>query len=222
MGMLAVAVAHELRNPLAVIRAATYNIKIRNKNPILTKHLDHIEEKILESNHIINNLLNYAKIRMPKYAKVAVYHILNECIDDARKRFPGKSIRLVKKIDSIKGLIIDADPVQMQEIFCNLVTNSFQSIVGKGTVWVTAQVDQKTHVLEVTFKDTGIGIDKKDLGRIFEPFFTRKENGTGLGLTICNELVNLHFGRIDLVSEKNKGATFTVRIPTKVRSYPSL
>jgi len=215
LGILAATVAHELRNPLGVIKIAAYNIRKKRENSLLDKHLDNIEKKISESGQIINNLLSYSWIKIPSYEKIQIYDILNECIAFMKRRFRKHNISIVKKFKSTEKKLIEADPLQIREIFNNILTNAYQSVSNKkGKIEISERDDGKGSI-EISFKDNGMGIDKKDLERIFEPFFTRKSKGTGLGLTICNELVNLHGGRIDIKSKKSKETSVTVSLPIK-------
>ena len=215
LGTLAATVAHELRNPLGVIKTASYNIRRKRKNFFLDKHLDNIEKKILESNQIINNLLSYSRIKLPTYEKIEIYDILNECTAFTKRRFYKQNVSIVKKILPTKKKLIEADPLQIREIFNNILTNAYQSISNnKGRIEIVTR-DVGKNSLEISITDNGIGIDEKDLQKIFEPFFTRKSKGTGLGLTICNELVKLHGGKIDINSKKGEGTTVTITLRIK-------
>jgi signal transduction histidine kinase len=215
IGVLAATVAHELRNPLGVIRTAAYNIKRKAQNPLLESHLNNIEKKILESDQIINNLLFYSRLKMPHYESVRICDILNESIDFVAKRFRGSNVSVIKKINPVKKDLIDADPVQMSELFNNILNNSYDACADRNGVIEIRAVKDKRGNIEMFFKDNGVGIDKEDLKNIFEPFFTTKAKGTGLGLTVCNQIVSLHQGRISIDSEKGKGTTVAVIVPVK-------
>ena len=212
IGTLAATVAHELRNPLGVIKTASYNIRRKRKNFLLDKHLDNIEKKISESNQIINNLLSYSRIKIPTYEKIEIYELLNECISFMKKRFYNQNVSIFKNYGPTKKKFIDGDPLQIREIFNNILTNAYQSISNKkGKIEVMSR-DVGKNLFEINISDNGIGIDEEDLEKIFQPFFTRKSKGTGLGLTICNELVRLHGGKIDIKSKKGEGTTVTITL----------
>jgi len=215
IGTLAATVAHELRNPLGVIKTASYNIRRKRKSTLIDKHLDNIEKKISESDQIINNLLSYSRIKIPTYEKIEIYELLNECISFMKKRFYNQKVSIFKNYGPRKKKFIDGDPLQIREIFNNILTNAYQSILNKkGKIEVMTR-DVGKNLFEINISDNGIGIDEEDLDKIFQPFFTRKSKGTGLGLTICNELVRLHGGRIDIKSRKGEGTT--VRITLRVK-----
>ena len=222
IGTLASVIAHELRNPLSAIRIAAYNIKRKGQLTSLEKHFATIEKKIVESDQIINNLLFYSRLKMPHYQTFRVYEILNECIASAKKRFSEETISVDKKIDSIKKDYIEADPLQIGELFNNILNNAFEALSNrKGKIAIAAGKDGKDNI-EIIFRDNGVGIEDEDLKRIFEPFFTKKSKGTGLGLTVCNQVVNLHSGKIEIESKKDRGTTFTVILPMKKKKVEKL
>lgn len=215
IGTLAATVAHELRNPLGVILTAAYNIKMKSGEKGIRKHLVNIEKKIFESNQIINNLLNYARIKMPEYRRIRIDILLNECVMFAKKRFRKRGIAVEKEWQDVKGKFVQVDPVQMREVFNNILNNAFQAIQEKrGSIRVYAAADQRGF-LRISVKDNGVGIDEKKLGKVFEPFYTTKPKGTGLGLTICKDLVEMHGGRIYIETKHGNGTIVTVKLPVE-------
>jgi PAS domain S-box-containing protein len=217
IGTLAATVAHELRNPLGVINVAVYNLrkKMPEKSNDMLQHLTNIEKKVAESGQIINNLLVFAKMKMPLFEKTDIYKLVEECVVTVKKRFGGKKIAIKTGLTSIKGLLVEADALQIKEVFTNIITNAFQAIENKtGKVTVTA-VLKTGNMVAVSVKDSGGGISKDDMDNIYKPFFTRKTKGTGLGLVICRDLVNMHNGSIEIKSKSGKGSTFTVNLPIR-------
>ena len=217
IGTLAATVAHELRNPLGVIQMAAFNLRRKRADLSDDKHLNNIEKKIWEGNQIINNLLSYSRIKAPHYEQVKILKVLDECVATISARFKDTHIALEKKYDIAPDVLIVADPLQLAEIFNNILTNAYQAFANdSGTIKVGAKVESKKFI-KLIFQDNGIGIGKEDLDKVFTPFFTRKSKGTGLGLAICNELVNLHDGSIDIASEKGKGTAVSIILPIKKR-----
>ncbi|MDD2703572.1 MAG: ATP-binding protein, partial [Candidatus Omnitrophica bacterium] len=215
IGTLAATVAHELRNPLGVILTAAYNIKMKSDDKGIRKHLVNIEKKIFESNQIINNLLNYARIKMPEYRRVRIDFLLNECVMFAKKRFRSPGITVEKAWQDVKGKFVQVDPVQIREVFNNILNNAFQAVRDKkGRIRVSAGVDPQGF-LRISVKDNGVGMDEKELGKIFDPFYTTKPKGTGLGLTISKDLVELHGGRIYIETKHGQGTSITVKLPVE-------
>jgi PAS domain S-box-containing protein len=214
IGSLAATVAHELRNPLAAIRTAAYNIGKKSRNRSLKSHLYNIEKKVLESNQIINNLLSYARIKVPHFEDAKICEILHECVDAARDRYYKWDVRVTKKCECRKKDVIKADPYQLRELFNNLLNNGYESFPGKkGKFLISCQRQTPPGYFTISFTDNGVGISPGDLKKLAQPFFTTKSKGTGLGLTVCQQLVSLHEGKISFESEIGKGTRVTVVLP---------
>ncbi|MBN1648757.1 MAG: PAS domain-containing protein [Spirochaetales bacterium] len=212
IGKLAAIVGHELRNPLGVIQATVYNIRQKNTDAQLVPRLDKIERKIAESEKIINNLLNYARISKPVRKRIKFYNLIAECVNDCRNDYRNTSIGIVPDFESLKNLILDADPFQIREVLVNIINNAYQSFNGpEGTIHIKGAVDRARVELQVI--DTGSGIEQADLDSIYDPFFTRKSKGTGLGLTICREMLGLHGGAIHINSAPGKGTAVKISLP---------
>lgn len=220
IGTLAATVAHELRNPLGVIHLAAYNLKKEKTELGDNRHLANIEKKVWEGNQIIDNLLSYARIKIPNYENVRIINILDECVASAQERFGEKGIIIEKKYED--GLdFIETDPNQIREIFLNILNNACQAIATpSGKVELRAR--REGDMVKVSIKDTGVGIAPEDMDKIFEPFFTRKSKGTGLGMTICNELVNLHQGKIEIRSQLGEGTEVCVFLPVNRKSHAEI
>ena len=215
IGTLVTTIAHELRNPLGIISVAAYNIKRKRQNPLIDKHLSNIEKKVFESDKIISSLLTYSNIKIPSYEKIKIRDILEECVSSSKYKFQNYQVLIIPELESIKDIIIDTDPLQIKEIFNNILDNAYQSFPQKkGKIKISANVHENENIF-VSFEDNGPGIDKSDLPKVLNPFYTRKPKGTGLGLTICNELISLHGGEIDIKSPQNLGVKVTIQIPIK-------
>lgn len=214
IGTLAATVAHELRNPLAAIQMASYNIKRKAQNPILDKHLLTIENKVNESEQIISNLLFYSRLKPPRYEDVGVYKIIDECVTHARNRFAKEKVSLQVNINALKQIHIEADPLQLKEVFGNILNNAYESQT-KEEKRVEIKAESAGGYIKVMVQDHGEGIDKHNLERVFDPFFTTKARGTGLGLTVCKQIINFHGGSIDIASEKDKGTLVSIQLPVK-------
>jgi signal transduction histidine kinase len=216
IGALGAIVAHELRNPLAAIGMAAANIRRKANNPLLDSHLNNIEKKIYESDQIINNLLFYSKIKVPHRELANILGIVEECIEAAKRQF-SKAVLIKKRIGSLKNISIEVDPLQIREVFQNILNNAYDAIHDlEGSIEIKAQMDEKE--IKVSFKDSGIGIENEYLDKIFEPFFTTKAKGTGLGLSVCQQIVNLHGGSIFVESQIGKGTIVTVSLPRKAKA----
>ena len=213
IGSLASIIAHELKNPLAVINMASYNISKKDPDNTLSRHIKNINEKVNESNNIINNLLNYSKIKNPVLKKINIYNLLIDAIKSCKDSFKKKDYKLKTKIDSIKDIVIFGDYGQLKEVFINIITNAYQAkkdnIIN---IFITSEY-YEGKLLTILIKDNGKGIKEEDLENVFDPFFTTRSKGTGLGLAICNEIINLHNGNIFIKSNINKGTTVYINLP---------
>ena len=217
IGRLSATVAHELRSPLAAIGIAAYNIRMKSGDPNLDSNIQNIETKVLESDHIINNLLLYSSVKSPVRGNIKICGLLEECIDLAQSIFPGFSINVRKAFKCPRDLELEADPVQLQEVFNNIINNSCEAFRNKkGKLRVTVSVYKRDR-LKITIKDNGIGIKPAALKHIFEPFNSTKSGGTGLGLMVCKQIINLHSGTIDISSVPGKGTAVTVYLPLRIK-----
>ncbi len=214
IGALAATIAHELRNPLGVIRTAVYNIKHKTKDKSIASHLNNIDKKIIESDIIIKNLLSYSKVMVPQYQTILICDLIAECIRNFRAKYSAYDVEVGISCECKKGDRIEADPVHITSLFSNILDNAYQSFYGKkGAIKVQSYYNKRDNSFRIDFQDNGPGISKSDLGKLFEPFFTTKAKGIGLGLTVCKQIINLHRGKIDIISKKSQGTTVSVALP---------
>jgi len=217
LGRMASIVAHEMRRPINSIRMASWNIAKKNENPDLERNISCIEEMVEESEQIISNLLNYARIKLPSYQQVVMSTLISRCVESARKRFASKRVTVRMNLQALGRKRIETDPLQFKQILSNIIMNAFESIpkTKKGRIVVTAST--RAEELVLTVKDNGCGISAEDLPLVQDPFFSNKQKGTGLGLSICQELTALHNGRLSISSNAGKGTTVTVTLPLRAR-----
>ncbi|MDD5671557.1 MAG: PAS domain-containing protein, partial [Candidatus Omnitrophica bacterium] len=221
IGKLAATVAHELRNPLGVVRIAAYNMRQKNPGPALEKHIAHIEKKVSESNQIINNLLFYSRVKTSKLERVRLYDILEECVESMKSGFGRQNVEVEKQFDKARDAFVEADPLQIKEVFSNILTNAFEAMGDQqGRVRVEVFQDPDEREWGIKFEDNGAGIAPEHLSRIREPFYTTKSKGTGLGLAVCDQIINLHKGRMDVTSQQGRGTAFTVFLPCGPQMAP--
>ncbi len=214
IGTLSAVVAHELRNPLAAIEIAAYNIKRKTKNIALDSHLLNITRKVAESEQIISNLLFYSRLRKPDYKDIDIIEILEECIASQKKLHSEHKISVIRRFRGFENIsTIRADPLQIQELFSNILANAFDAYHKRHCKLVISIDFVNSSKIRIQFKDNGSGINKHDLARVCEPFFTTKSRGTGLGLTVCSQVVELHNGIMKISSQKDKGTTVTIKLP---------
>jgi PAS domain S-box-containing protein len=211
IGMLASFVAHELRNPLAVIATALYNIQKKAADAPIDRHVQNIQKKITESEQIINNLLFFARIKPPQMQDMNIHEVIHECVDTVRENMK-KNISFNLNTDQVHGVPVRMDPVQIREVFHNILNNACDAVPeGTGTIDIEA-ANEHNHV-RIRFKDDGQGIGLEHIGKIFDPFFTTKTKGTGLGLAVCKQILSLHQGSITVESHSGKGTSVVITLP---------
>ncbi len=217
VGRLAASVAHELRNPLMVMRNALYYLDriVSQGNAIvsadiLRRYLHIIDGEIDRQTKIINDLLFFSRNRPRQLTDVDLNAIISETL--MRVTMP-ESVEVHRDLDaSLPTIRADAD--HLQQVFVNLITNAVQAMPEGGVLSVRTRKDGADVVIWVA--DTGAGIPEEAMPNLFQPFFTTKEKGIGLGLSVTRSLVEGHRGTINVESHVGQGTTFTVRLPVEL------
>jgi len=213
IGTLAATVAHELRNPLAAIRMAAYNIRRKANLPVLDSHLATIEKKVTDSDQIIKNLLFYSRIKSPDYQSFDIGALLDETIEQTANRYRRTRQVITKAYPELANRFIEADPLLLRELIENVLSNAMDAIDDEhGTVDLSGAIND-AGALAIRVADNGTGIDPEKLSDVFEPFFSTKSKGTGLGLAVCRQIAQLHGGSIGIASEQGRGTIVLVTIP---------
>ena len=211
IGKLAGSIGHELRNPLGVISNSIYYLNMKLKDlevdEKVKKHLKIMQEEVVTSNSIISNILDSSRIWNPLFEEVEVNVILEEILDMIS--LP-ENIILEKQFNpNIPRLLLD--PFQIKLVFRNIVLNAVQAISDGGKLTITSKTSGK--MVKIIFKDTGKGITKENLPKIFEPLFSTKVKGIGFGLLIVKDVIENHDGFVKVDSEVDVGTTFTIVLP---------
>lgn len=226
VGELAAGLAHEVKNPLAGIKVSIEVLKseldlAQEDKEIFLRIINEINR--IES--LLKNMLNYARPLKPQPESIRIHEILDNIIKTSEYslKSPGDTSRLTRNINFVKDYAadfpeIDADPAQMQQVLLNLVLNGIDAINESGTITVkTAQVPDEA--VQIRISDTGKGIAPEILGKVFNPFFTTKSKGNGLGLAICKRLVEQHNGTIEVFNNPEGGVTFVITLPEKQETW---
>jgi len=209
IGKIAGSIGHEIRNPLGVISNSTYflNIKLKDSDGKVKKHLNILQREILRVNEIISDLLDFARIKQPVFKEVDINIFIKDILENFK--FP-ENIILKKHLDAeLPRIQIDSN--QIQQAFQNIILNAIQAMPEGGKLEIKTLTSENT--VEIVFKDTGVGIPRENLQKIFEPLFTTKARGIGLGLSIVKDIVESHNGMIYVESEVDVGTSFTVKLP---------
>jgi signal transduction histidine kinase len=214
IGELASAVGHELRNPLGVITNAHYLLRSQieqHGGEGMARHLATAEREVGAATLIVGDLLDFARAREPVTAPVSV----SELIDEVEGVIPAPRGVTVSRNDIAGCPPALADRDQLRQVLLNLLTNAFEAMPDGGQV--TVSVGESGGRVQVTVADTGVGMDDEVAARVFEPFYTRKARGIGLGLAVTKRIVDSHGGTISVQSSPGAGSTFTVDLPAVVR-----
>ena len=215
LGQLTATVAHELRNPLSAIRNSVYAIRelISGKGLPLDRPLTRIERSIGRCDGIVTDLLDYARSRQLQCAPQSVDQWLGEVLDD--QKLPDH-VKLTRELTA-PGVVAAFDPDRLRRVVVNLVENAAQSVNESEREKRLLEITVATHKIgdsiEISIRDNGVGIAPDVLPRIFEPLFSTKSFGTGLGLPTVKQIVEQHGGQIELQSELGVGTRALVRLP---------
>jgi PAS domain S-box-containing protein len=213
LGQLSAGIAHEVRNPLSSIKMSL-QILGKRMNPagndlkrfkIAEKEVEHLEM-------LVNNVLVFAKPLEPKKIPVDLAKVLDHAIAMAERGIADKQIELQTEYGNIPPVTVDA--AMMADAFLNIIRNAVEAVAEFGNITVSLRYfDETNQSVIVEIKDNGCGIDEEDMPYIFNPFFTVKKYGTGLGLSQVKKIIDLHQGTIDIISEKGKGTKVYITLP---------
>ncbi|MFD0695122.1 ATP-binding protein [Paenibacillus sp. GCM10027628] len=212
VGQMAASITHEIRNPMAVIKGFIQLIKERT-GPDLQEYFVLILEELNRANEIINDFLSLAQNRnvpMETGDLNAIIKSLHPIIQaDANMRGAQVELQLYSELAPML-----LNEKEIKQLILNLVRNGLEAMSGSGVIKIETR--QAQDQVELLISDTGSGIPEEKLARIFEPFYTSKEKGTGLGLPVCLSIVQKHGGQMTARSVQGKGTTFAVTLPVQV------
>jgi PAS domain S-box-containing protein len=210
MGQLAGGMAHELRHPLGTVRNAAYylNMVLEQPGPKVKEMLDILGREVDTAERIIQSLLDFGSPKPPNREKVQLEDLLKRLVSTLQHP---AGVQVVVEVENALPVIL-ADPRHLEQAFRNIVLNAVQALGERGQLSVRIAQPNATRV-EVAITDTGKGMTPEDRARMFEPLFTTKSKGIGLGLALSKLLVEAHDGTISAESALGKGTTVTVTLP---------
>jgi PAS domain S-box-containing protein len=218
---LSAGIAHEIRNPLSSIKMSLQILEKRmtpegndlKRFKIAQKEVEHLEE-------LVNNVLVFAKPVDPKIVPADLIKVLEQAIALAEKVLHDKQVTIKLEVNEIPQ--VNVDMAMMTDAFLNIIRNAAEAVEEQGSIRIYARsIGSQPPAVLVVVEDNGCGIDEEDMPHLFNPFFTKKKYGTGLGLSQVSKIVELHQGKIEIISEKDKGTKVCVTLPCgERRSVP--
>jgi two-component system sensor histidine kinase HydH len=221
LGRLAAGVAHEIRNPLSSIRGFAQYFEKRFHGQteeegyalVMVKEVDRL-------NRVITELLDFAGPKEPHRERQPIENIVDHSLKLLAPDLAARQVTVVREYEpGLPPIAVDRD--QLSQVFINILLNAIQSMGEKGEIRIALRRRVPQPGIEVSVTDTGVGIPIEDLEKVFEPFFSRKRKGTGLGMAIVHQIVTGHQGEIGVESEVGRGTTFRITLPEDAdRSEP--
>jgi len=207
LGEMAAGIAHELRNPMGVISGYT-RILSRKVDPSAVGTVEAIAAEVGVMDKIISDFLSFARPRELELIDINLRALVASCVEKAAPVGTDNKAAIEVRIDS--GITIKADEVMLRQVFTNLIQNAMEATPPEGKVSLAASIEGDN--VTVLVSDTGHGIEKSVADRIFNPFFTTKGNGTGLGLALVHRIITSHMGTITLKTDES-GTVFRISLP---------
>ncbi|HLO26275.1 MAG TPA: ATP-binding protein [Geobacteraceae bacterium] len=223
VGQLASGIAHEIRNPLNYISLAIDHLKSEliaecgNRRPELETLTDKIKEEVRRVNYMVINFMNYGRPLKLRRSPVSYPDLIAKALPLLQDKLTEQRIEVTMALAPDLPPML-ADRELLRNCLFNFITNAAQAMPNGGRITLGAAYDAGTESFRLTFADQGEGIAPEDVQKIFQPYFTTKEAGIGLGLAITERIIREHGGEIQVESEPGRGTTFTVTLPTKIQA----
>jgi two-component system NtrC family sensor kinase len=218
IGVLASGVAHEINNPLAIIRG---NAELLEMSPHLDEsgqsEVETIIKQVGRVERIVSNLLTFARTKKKNLRTVQVEELLDSILDQIGHQIPLERYRIERNYRAAVERI-EGDEDQLRQVFTNLIINGLQAMSEGGTLSVSTVMNHTANRCSITVADSGPGVPADIREKLFTPFFTTKQEGTGLGLAVSYGIVTDHHGDIRIKSEPGGGARFVVELPITVHA----
>ncbi len=218
LGQLSAGVAHEIRNPLAAVNLNLQILKRKFEPPAPEyQYISTALQGVDRISRIVEVTLNFSRPTVPDIQNIDLNSLIPQSLELVSSVIKRKEISVNLELAEILPKVA-ADAKQLQQVFINLITNAADAIKTKGTICISTYTEKGGRIADgeyvvASIEDTGAGIPPEDLPKIFNPFFTRKAEGTGLGLPITQRILHNHSGIIDVESMVGKGTTFYIKLP---------
>ncbi|MEA2088145.1 MAG: ATP-binding protein [Candidatus Caldatribacteriota bacterium] len=217
LGKLSAGIAHEIRNPLSSIRGlAQFVYNSFSKTDERKEDLNTIIQEVDRLNKLVVQVLDFAKLKKPNLARFSLNDLIRKIAELFKLEIKDKQIKFSLELSPDISQI-QADEDQVRQILMNVIINAIQAIPKEGEIKIKTKkaLLKGEPAIKLIIEDSGIGIPEKDFTQIFDPFFSTKEKGSGLGLSIAYKLIEAHRGEIKVESKEGEGTKFVIFLPQK-------
>ena len=217
LGKLSAGIAHEIRNPLSSIRGlAQFVYNSFSKTDERKEDLNTIIQEVDRLNKLVVQVLDFAKLKKPNLIRFSLNDLIRKIAELFKLEIKDKQIKFSLELSPDISQI-QADEDQVRQILMNVIINAIQAIPKKGEIKIKTEkaLLKEEPAIKLIIEDSGVGIPEKDLNQIFDPFFSTKEKGSGLGLSIAYKLIEAHQGEIKVESKEGEGTKFVIFLPQK-------
>jgi two-component system sensor histidine kinase AtoS len=213
LGTVSAGLAHEIKNPLSAIKTFVQLLPRKFENQsFMEKFNVTVPREIDRINQLVEDLLELTRKRIRPFISIDVNRLILQVIDLHSEEIKKKQIYFENHLDralpSLRG-----DSEMLYRAFSNLVINAIQAMPNGGSLIISSEYDLFSSTVKIFFKDTGVGMDEETARHLFNPFFTTKDKGVGLGMSLTRKIIEDHHGSIEISSEKGKGTIFILRLP---------
>lgn len=206
-------ITHEVKNPIAVCKGYLDMLNVSDKDQV-SRYIPIVRQELSRSLDIMNDFMEFSKIKIEK-DYIDIHMLLEELESDLNLLIKGKNVSFEMNLSQDEDEVyVMGDYGRLKQVFVNLIKNSLEAMSGRGKILIKAQVFDKYYCIEVI--DDGSGMDKETLSHMKEMFFTTKVKGTGLGVSLSNEIIKAHEGTLNYFSELGKGTKVVVKLPITV------
>ncbi|MBI4833205.1 MAG: sensor histidine kinase [Planctomycetes bacterium] len=224
IGMTTSKIAHELRNPLVAIKTFMQLLpKRHNDERFISQFNDTVPQELSRLEKMVAMLNDFSSVKQLYLKECDIVPIINNIMELYNEQASSQNIKAVMQVTP-ENINLKVDPDKLKQVLINLVQNSFEAMPKGGALRIKAGIttngkllgaNEHEKIVEISISDTGHGMNIAELAYVFEPFYTSKRGGMGLGLPISKEIIEQHKGNLEVMSEKDKGTTFTIKLPIR-------
>ncbi len=210
LGEMAAGIAHEINNFLSILQGHVDLAEMKNTDQGVAQHLRLIREQIDNIANFSRSILDFSRQNPREFVEVTLNHVVQETMRFLQARMKKNRVKIILNLEK-QPAVIRGNPSQLQQLLINLLLNSKKAIQQEGEIVISTRSIANKAILEIA--DNGVGMSQEIAAKIFNPFFTTRKEGNGLGLNICEKIVKNHGGIINFTTQEQKGTTFVISFP---------